>query len=183
MPLDQLGTTQECATRGSFKTAYWAKCDEIDWEAMAASAPSFDPATEVILAYIMVNSAVFTKIESEKKSSQYNFQYTRANDFYTLAINLLFEGKSAARRLTIKEAILECCIILHIFDNNGLERVVGMEWVGGTFTLPVERLKIDVHDDISGLFGGTIPSDALTLAGEGLFAPLYATVGEANIPV
>ena len=180
--LDEIATDSACQKRGSFNRAAWAKFSDIDWDAIAASAAHWTAATEVLLDYIMVGPAVFNPIESEKKLSEYNFTYTSDNDFYELLILIQFEGKSASRRLSLQKAISCCDIIFHIFDNNGMERVVGVEWDGTSLVKPLDSLVIGRHLDTSGNFTGSKPRDEVDLTGESLSAPLFATVGYGAMP-
>lgn len=173
----------DCNTRGGLSTAYWAKESDIDWVAMAADALQFDHATQTIKDYTMVGSTKFTQIQFNRKGGSYNFTYTSDTQSYAQLIPMIFEGKTNANKLAIQNAISCCKVILHLFDNNGLERVVGIEWNGTKFTTQVLKLKIVRHLDASGTLAGEKAREELDLGGESAYAPLYATVGEANMPV
>ena len=183
--LEDILTGAGCKKRGALSVAYWTKCEGVDWAAIAASGVHWDATTELILDYIMVGGAVFKKLSFKKKLATYDFTFTSESDLYEILIAMTFEGKDAARRLALQKALACCCVVMHLFDNNGLERVVGMEYNSGgvTFDPEVTELEITRHLDTSGDFEGSVPRDELDVGGESLCAPLFATVTEANIPV
>jgi len=181
--LADISTSDECNIRGGLKTVYWALYSDIDWEDMAADPLQFDTATQEILGYTMVGGAVFNKLTFERKQGLYDFTYTEDTGVYEQVVTMIFEGKSVTLRNALVSTIGCCKIILHIFDNNCLERVVGVEWDGVTFEPQVKTLRITRHLDSSGEFGTAPARDELDIGGESLFAPIYAQVGETNIPV
>lgn len=181
--LGALSEPDECNARGGLSSAYWAKASDIDWTAMAASATNFNPTTQTILDYIMVGSAVFKPIQFNRKGGTYNFTWTQETQSYEQLIPFIFEGKTNTNRLAIQNAVSCCKIILHLFDNNGLERVIGIEWNGYKFVSQVVNLRVVRHLDASGNLSGEKGREELDLGGESTFPPLYATVGETNIPV
>lgn len=181
--LGDISTSDECKTRGGLQTVYWANYKEIDWDAMATSAVNFDPVTENILSYAMVGGATFSKLTFERKQGFYDFTFTEDADVYDQLITMIFEGKSAVNSLAFKKAIGCCKIVLHIIDNNCIERVVGVEWNGTSFQPQARTLRIVRHLDSSGQLGSSKSRDEIDLGGESLSPPLYATVTEANVPV
>lgn len=181
--LDAIEEPDECNTRGGLASAYWAKQSDIDWETMASDPLLFDPATQKILGYSMVGAATFTQVQFNRKGGTYNFTWTSETQSYQQLIPLLFEGKSNANRLAIQNAVSCCKVVLHLFDNNGLERVVGIEWNGSKFITQVVNLKVVRHLDASGNLSGEKGRDELDLGGESAYAPLFAEVTEANIPL
>lgn len=181
--LTDMSTSSDCKIRGGIKVAYWAQYDEIDWVAMAASALHFNTTTQVILDYIMVGAAVFKKLEFERKQGKYSFIFTEDDDAYIQTITMIFEGKSATLRNAFASSISCCKIILHVFDNNCLERVIGVEWDGDAFNVQLKTLRFGRHADESGESGDSKARDEMDLVGESTVPPLFATVGEANIPV
>lgn len=181
--LDAISEPDDCNTRGGLSSAYWVKASDIDWNAMESDPTSFDPTEQKILGYIMVGAAVFTPIKFNRKGGSYSFTWTDETQSYEQLIPMIFEGKDSANRVAIQNAISCCKIILHLFDNNGLERVVGIEWNGSKFVPQVRNLRVVRHLDASGNLSGEKGREELDLGGESTFAPLYAEVGEANMPV
>lgn len=181
--LGALGEPDDCGLKSGLSSAYWAKYSEIDWAAMVADADLFTPATHIIKEYAMVGAAVFKKIDFNRKGGNYSFTWTEESQAYAQLIPFIFEGKSNANRLALTKAISCCKIVLHLFDNNGLERVVGVEYNGTVFNPQVTNLKIVRHLDASGSIGGDKSRDEIDLGGESTYTPLFATVTEALIPV
>lgn len=181
--LNDIAYDTSCSIKGGLKTVYWARYSEIDWVAMAASATNFDTTNQKILSYIMLGGAKFKKLTFDRKLSFYNFTFTSDADLYALLVTIIFEGKSSSNRNAFTKAIGCCDIVLHIFDNNCLERVAGVEWNGTSFEPQIKKLQIVRHLDASGQFGTDKGRDELDLGGESLTAPLFADVTEPNIPV
>lgn len=181
--LEELSTTSECKNRGGMRVAYWVSSDQVDWATIVADALQWDTATEILLDYTMLLSATFTKVTFERKTAFYDFTFTTDEDLYQVLITFIFEGKNAARRLSLQKALNCCSIVFHLFDNNGLERVVGIEFDGTNLSDPISRLKVGRHLDSSGTFGDSKARDEVDLVAEHLCAPMFATVTEAQIPV
>lgn len=181
--LGAISSSDDCNIRGGIKTAYWALYNEINWASMAVSGSNFDTSTQLIKDYIMVSTAKFKKLSFERKQGAYNFTYTKDSDVYTQLVTLIFEGKDNTVKNALTKAIGCCKIVFHIFDNNCIERILGVEWNGTTFDPQVVPLSITRHLDTSGEFGSSKARDEIDLGGESLMAPLYGTVGESNIPV
>ena len=181
--LDDIETSNECKTRGGLSIVYWANYDDIDWETMAGNPANFDPVTCTVLAYVMNGAAVFKKLTFERKQGFYDFTFTEDADVYEILVTMIFEGKSAVNSKAFRNAIGCCKIVLHIIDNNCIERVVGVEWNGTGFTQQAKTLRIVRHLDSSGQLGSSKARDEVDIGGESLYPPLYATVTEANIPV
>lgn len=181
--LTDITSSDDCNIRGGLKTVYWARYSEIDWAAIVASPTHWDGANQTLLQYIMVNSATFKKLTFERKQGSYDCTYTEDTDVYEIVVTMVFEGKSAAIRNAFAKAVGCCKIVLHIFDNNCLERVIGVEWDGNTFEPQVKTLRVTRHLDSSGSFGDSKARDELDLGGESLTPPIFATVEETNIPV
>lgn len=172
-----------CGNKGGIAAAYWAKYSDIDWTAMAANVLNWNLATLTILDYIMVAAATFKKLEFDVKQSFYNFTFTEDTDVYTQVITAVFEGKSNAQTTVFRQALSCCNLVIHIFDLNGLERVVGVEWTGTAFTKQLKTVRIVRHLDASGQQGQARSRDEIDLGGESLRPPLYATVTQSGIPV
>lgn len=157
-----------CGNKGGIASAYWAKYTDIDWTAMAGNALNFNPTTLTILDYIMVAAATFKKLEFDIKQSFYNFTFTEDTDVYTQVITTVYEGKSNAQTTVFRKSLACCNIVLHIFDLNGLERVVGVEWDGSAFVKQLKTLRMVRHLDASGQQGQARARDEMDLGGESL---------------
>ena len=119
----------------------------------------------------------------DKKQAFYDFNFSDDADVYEQIITIIFEGKSKANRNAFCRAIQACKLVLHIIDSNCLERVVGVEWNGTVFDVQTTGLKIGAHRDSSGQRGSSKARDEIDFIGESDCPPLFAEVGEANIPV
>lgn len=181
--LDTITNPASCNDRGGIRAIYWTEYDNIDWDTMAVTALQFDTANQEILDYAMVGGAVFNKVEFERKNAFYDFTYTRDQDFYELLITLMFKGKDRDRRNSLQSAIACCNIVVHIFGNAGEQRVVGVDWNGESFSTIVEQLAVTRHLDSGGQLGTSRGRDELDLGGQSFFAPLWASVAEADIPL
>lgn len=181
--IDDITSSDDCNLRGGLKTAYWGQYSDVDWEAMAADPTAFDPDTQCVQSYIMNAGATFKKLTFDRKQGFYDFTYTSDTDLYEQVITMIFEGKSKENRNAFCKAVGCCKIILHLFDNNCQERIVGVEWDGVSFEPQVTSLRIGRHLDSSGQFGSTKARDEIDFTGESICTPLFAEVGQAAIPV
>lgn len=181
--LDQILNPTTCNDRGGIRAAYWFKTTDVDWSAMAADPLQFDPATETILDYTMIGGAIMHKLTFERKEAFYEFTYTRDTDVYTILITMFFKAKDAARRYALQRAIACCNLGIHIYTNDGTQRVVAQDWNGDAFDDLLTGLYVTRHLDASGQLGTSKARDELDLGGEAFFAPLFADVLEADLPL
>ncbi len=185
--LSDIAYDSSCSIKGGLRTVYWARYSDIDWPAILAphappALPTFDVPTQTVLGYIMIGNAKFNKLTFDRKSSFYNFTFTSDAELYSILMTIIFEGKSAANRQAFTNAVSCCDIVAHIFDNNCKERIIGVEYNGTSFEPQITKLRITRHLDSSGQFGTDKARDELDLGGESLTTPLFANVGELNIP-
>ena len=134
--LNAITTTENCNASGGLKSAYWVKSSDVDLAGMSTDPLAFDQPTEQVLLWTMLGGAVFTKLTFERKQGFYDFTFTEDTDVYEQLITLIFEGKSNANRLAFCAALSCCQIILHTFDNDCNERVIGIEWDGTLLQMP-----------------------------------------------
>lgn len=179
--LADLTTGSGCANKGGIKVAYWTLYSYVDWAATLADAtPLFDQTTQTISGFTMVATNVWNKISFKRKGSFYTQSYTEDNQFYDTQITNIFEGKGATLRNALTSAINCCNIVYYLIDNNGNERLFGVDWDGVAFNPLVEPMKIRQHDDNSGDFGGDSPSDVVIFGGESETPALYGDITQAT---
>lgn len=181
--LDEILNPATCNDRGGIRALYWFEADKVDWDAMAADPLQFDPATQTVLGYTMIGGATMNKLTFERKEAFYDFTFTRDADIYELLITLMFKAKDVARRNSLQSAIACCDVGLHIYTNDGTQRVVGIDWNGEMFDSIPEKLAVTRHLDSSGQLGSSRARDELDLGGESFFAPLFADVEESALPL
>lgn len=181
--LDAITDPSSCNDRGGIKSLYWTEYENVDWDTMLTDDTKFDTDNQEILDYTMVSSAVFSKVEFERKAAFYDFTYTRDQDFYQLLVTLQFKGKDRARRNSLQSAINCCAIVLHVYGNAGEQRVIGVDYNGEVFDPILEKLAVTRHLDSGGQLGTSRGRDELDLGGESFYAPLWASVDEADIPL
>lgn len=181
--LDDITTATDCSDKAGIRVLYWAEYSDIDWVTMAGDPADFDTTTRTILDYAMIGGAVFNKVEFERKQAFYDFTYTEDGDEVALLISMLFKGKDNARKNSLDEAVRACNIVAHVFDENGKERVVGVDWDGVTFKPIIDYLSVGRILDSSGQRGSSKARDEMDLTGAADFLPLFSTVGESSIPV
>lgn len=181
--LDTIANPAVCNNRGGFRKAYWFEADKVDWAAMFADPLQFDTTTHDILGYTMIGGAVMYPLTFEPKSAFYDFTYTADTDVYTILVQMIFKAKESDRRKKLQEAIACCNVGLHIYANDGTQRVIAQDFDGNGFIDMLESLQITRHLDSSGQLGSSKSRDELDLGGEGFFAPLFAQVDEANLPL
>lgn len=143
----------------------------------------FTPATQTILEFEMNVAGTWKRIDFEKKAGQYTSTFTEDADTYANLISMTFDGKDNPRKLAITQAIQCCDIVALVFGNNGEQRVFGVDYNGDRFDTIVSRLRVGRHLDASGLLGTDKARDEIDLTGESLFAPLFANVVEASLPL
>lgn len=177
--LEQAG----CNFRGGIRRLYWTESANIDWAAMLADPLQFDPTNQQILGYTMIGGAVFNKLEFERKDAFYDFTYTEESGVWTLNIPMIFRGKNLTQRNTLNLATLCCDIVAHIYDNSGIQRVVGIDYDGEVFDPIVSKLKVTRVLDSSGQLGQSDARDEMDLGGESFYSPLFANVPLADIPL
>ena len=181
--LDAISTATDCSDNPGIRSLFWTEYDNIDWAAMAVDVADFDTANRLILDYTMVGGAVFERVDFERKTAYYTNTRTADTDVVSLLIAMTFKGKDNARKNSLDHAARSCNIVAHIFDENGKERVFGVDWDGVSFKRIVDFMTPGRILDDSGTRGSSKARDELDLTGEADFLPLFATVGEANIPV
>ena len=181
--LDNIQKIANCADRGGYRKLYWFRPSEVDWATMLADPLLFDPATHTILDYAMIGGAVFTEVEFEPKSSFYDFTFTKETDVYSLLVSWIHKGKDPVRRLALQKAINCCDIGVHIYANDGSQRVIAQDYNGETMVDLLDPLAVGRHLDSSGQLGSSRSRDEIDLTGEAFYAPLFATVAEADLPL
>lgn len=181
--LDEILNPAVCNDRGGIREAYWFNVDDVDWDDMAGDALKFDTTNQRILGYTMIGGATMNKLSFERKEAFYDFTYTADTDVYTLLITMLFKAKDEARRNSLQSAIACCNVGIHIYSNDGTQRVVGIDWNGDTFDGILEQLRVSRHLDSSGQLGSSRARDEMDLGGESFFAPLFAQVPVASLPL
>ena len=180
--LDQISTATDCVDKGGIRVLYWTEYSNVDWATMVGDATKFDATNNLILDYVMLNSSTFNKIEFERKQAFYDFTYTEDADVVALLVSLMFKGKNNARKNSLDKAIRSCSIIAHIYDENGKQRVIGVDYNGVEFSRIPEYLSVGRVLDSSGQRGSSRARDEMDLTGEADFLPLFATVTETDIP-
>lgn len=181
--LEAIQNPAVCNDRGGIRKAYWFEFDKVDWDTMLADPLQFDTATHQILGYTMIGGAIFYELTFQRKSAFYDFTYTSEDDLYTILVQWIFKAKDNARRLALQQAISCCNLGLHIYSNDGTQRVIGPDYNGEVIDEMLEPLRVSRHLDSSGQLGTSKGRDELDLGGESFFAPLFADVAEADLPL
>lgn len=175
-----LTTGTSCNLKGGIKTAYWTLRANVDFNAMAGDALQFDQPNETILAYTMLNSEKWHKIDALPKSSTYSAEYTDDNGFYENLLTFVFEGKGAAFRNAMCKAIKACKVLVQIYDYNCESRLFGIDWDGSSFNNPIDTFKIIRHADLGGTLGGDNAKDEVDIGGETECPPLYVNIDKTT---
>lgn len=170
-------TGTECNTRGGLRCAYYARREDIDWDATAAN---YDPATNLVSGFVMLGGATFKRLEFNRKVGSYTATYTRDNGYYEVNINLLFDGKSATRSKAICDSLNCCDLVMVLFDNNCQGRLIGVDWDGTAFDAPVEGLHISDDEDNYGAFGGDVPQDSITFSTDQICRPVHIDIDKTD---
>lgn len=181
--LDEILDSGVCNERGGIRVAYWTEYNGVDWDTMLGDNTKFNATTGIILGYTMLGGAVFNKVDSLRKEARYQAEFTSDTDLYTTAVNFRFRGKSNTRKNSLQNAITCCAIVLHIYSNDGTQRVIGVDWNGATFNPYLEPLRISRHLDAGGQLSTSKAGDELDLSAESYNAPVFADVDEADLPL
>jgi len=181
--LEEILNPLSCNGRGGIAQIAWFDIGAVDWAAMAAAVNQFDVANQTILGYTMIGGATMNKVTFERKSAYYEFVYTDDSGVYSLLTTFNFRGKQADRRNKLTSALQCCNVGLHIYGNSGEQRVVGIDWNGEEFLNLLEQQRILRHLDGGGQLGTSVARDELDLGGESFYAPLFANVPIANLPL
>lgn len=181
--LQAITTATNCNLRGGIRAVYVAQYGDVDWATMLGDNTKWDTATNTIKGYTMVGAATFKKLTFERTSALLDVTYTRDADVFEILLTVIFNGKENARKLAL-ENMLQCCsLVAHVFYNTGVERVLGVEFNGSTFAEQIQPLRVTRYLDSAGQLGQGVARDEIDLGGQSFYAPLFATVTEANMPV
>lgn len=151
--LDDISTNDSCSGQGGLLTVFWIDQSDIDWDAMT-NVLNWDDANYEVLNWIMLGGASWNEITFQRKNGRLDALYTLDNGFYEVSLlNLILNGHTAARTLTLGQAIPCCGIIAQVHDNNSFARVIGKEFIDGAWIDPLDPLRIDRHLDTHGAFG------------------------------
>ena len=181
--LEEILNPDTCNDRGGIFEIYWTEYNNIDWATMLADPLQFDPTNQQILDYEMVGGATFNRLTFQRKEAYYEFTYTGEQDFYQILVTMALKGKDRDRRNKLMSAIQCCNVYLHIYENNGGQRAVGVDYNGEVFRDLLDTLHISRHLDAGGQLGTSKGRDEVDFGGEAFFAPLFANVPVANIPL
>jgi len=173
----------DCSDRGGIRAAYWTERGNVDLDTMLGDPLLFEPTNQTILNYAMVGGATFNRLEFEPEDSFYEFTYTEDVDMYEILVTMLFRGKNVGRRNVLAQALLCCDLFIHIFDYLGNQRVIGTDYNGVVFNRMPRRLRIGRHLDASGQLSQSKARDELDFTGRSFYAPMFAEVDEASIPL
>lgn len=177
--LNEIKTNTLCADLGGLLTVFWIDETEIDWDAMALPA-NFDDSTYTVLNWILQGGASgFKELTFERRNGRLDALYTADNGFYEVSLlNLLFKGHSAAKTYDLNAAVGCCGIVAQVFDNNGLSRVIGKEFISGGWVDPIDKCRISRHLDTTGGFGAADDKsrDEFDITGSHTYAPAYSSV-------
>lgn len=148
-----IATSTSCNDKPGIVTVFATTFADVDWTAMALAA-NYDDATHTVTTWVMSGAGAWSEFTFEKKPSQLIGTYTSANGYYEVQLlNLLFNGKTAARSVIIGNLLACCNVVLQIHDSNGLARVVGAEYVEGAWTPSLKSGRVTRHLDTTGAFG------------------------------
>lgn len=172
-----------CNDRGGIRKAFWFEYDKVDWETMIGDPLQFDTTNHQVLGYTMLGGAVMEPLTFLRKSAFFDFTYEREADVYTILVQWVFKAKDINRRLAIQKAIACCNLGLHIYCNDGTQRVIGPDYNGVEVDEMLEGLAVARHLDSSGQLGTSRARDEMDLGGESFYAPLFADVAEGDIPL
>ena len=181
--LDEILKPDNCNDRGGIRAAYWFNSSDVDWDSMIAEPTDFDTTNHIILDYVMLNSATMNKINFEAKSGFFDFTYTSDADVYEILVQFMFRGSDNARELSFQKAIACCNIGLHLYLNDGTQRVVCQDYNGTTIQDQLEPLRVGRHLTSSGQLGTSKSREEIDLVGQSFFRPLFATVAESALPL
>ena len=115
---------------------------------------NWDDANYSILNWVFTGGGTFGEVTFQRKNGRLDALYTRENGFYEVSLlNMLLLGHDKARTVDLGRAISCCGIVAQIFDNNGMARVVGKEFIDGAWVDPLDNCTLGRHLDTSGQFG------------------------------
>lgn len=172
-----------CNDRGGIREAYWFEYDKVDWDAMVADPLQFDVSNHQVLGYTMIGGATMSPLTFIRKSAYYEFTYEREADVYSILVQWIFKAKENSRRVSLQKAIACCNLGLHLYMNDNTQRVIGPDFNGESIEEMVEGLAVGRHLDASGQMGTSRARDEMDLIGESFYAPLFADVPKANLPL
>ena len=142
--LEDILTDQVCASKGGLLTVFWTDLSNVDWEAMAQTG-NYDPATRTVKSWAMLGGS-WGELQFEALNGRLDALYTDDNGYYEVSLlNMLFEGKTKERTISIARAISCCGLLLQVHDNNDQARVFGKEPINGSWFNPLVKAKISRH--------------------------------------
>ena len=172
---------------------YVAKYKDIDWSSMKDDPTKFDKANQEIKEFVMVSDSVggvatprkFVRFEPYQKDSIAKSTFALPDSVWSHLITLSFMGKSNMVKNIIQKMLKLCGFILVTFSDKCTSRTFGVDYNPDRDTFrPCEMpLRISRVEDDNGKRGSDNSSkDDFDITGKGLFAPLYNTIDEANMP-
>lgn len=180
--LEGFGFDEKCDPLKGPRTKFVAKRSDIDFAAMLADPTAFDKENGVILRYILKPGVVgFVEVEFDRESATWDATRTSDNGFYEILETIVLEGQSVERTRKIRNMVANCDLVVHSIMASKIERVTGVEFDGEVFDRPFRKNRVVRHQDNAGTAGGDNARDELDFGGRMQYAPLYASVGVADM--
>ena len=179
--LEGLTTSDKCSKKKGVKAAYAASGSLIDWAFMQNDGTYFDQTTQQILKYKYLPGGGHVKMDFDRKSGIFNSTYTRDTGYFDTIFQMVMLGKDRVRTNAIKQYIVNCDLALHLYMNDGTQRVLGIDWDGEAFDKPILKFEVDRVLDTHGELEGDDPRDEIDFGGQLLYPALYANVPRAEL--
>jgi hypothetical protein len=146
-------TSLDCSEKAGLIYVYATLDSSVNWATMAGSG-YYDTATNTILDWALNPGENFYRFTFERKSGRLDILYTQDTNLYEIQLNeLIYKGKTAARTLTLAQLASCCGIILSVHANNETARVIGKEFIAGSWTDPLDRSEVSRYLDTTGAYG------------------------------
>lgn len=179
--LEGINSPANCTDKKGVRRAFFAQRSLIDWDAMLADPLKFSESDEQILGYTYLAGGKHVEIEYERRSGQFDATYTGDQGYYEVLFQFIMEGKDRTRTNALKRLAACCDLTVHVYLSDGSQRVIGIDYDGTIFDIPLSRFRVERHLDSAGAFDGDPARDEVDIQGQQEFAPLYANVPVADM--
>lgn len=151
--VSDISNSTTCQDRGGLLVVFATLDSSVDWSAMALSA-NYTSATNTIIDWAMFAGQYWAKFVFNRKTGRLDSTYTNETGYYDVQLlDVAFKGKTSARTISLGKLIGCCGLILQVFDNNNVSRVIGKEFVSGSWVNAISRGRVSRHLDTTGTFG------------------------------
>lgn len=178
--IKSISTSTDCNQRAGIKRLYLGLYNSFNWVAIAAALDAESALNTWDPSWYDSGLSTLTEWSFERQGAFYRQSFTDDTDQYEQLVTIILNGKNSARVDALRKAVLCCQMAGFVFYNSGPGRLIGVDYDGDIFDLPIEALHISRHDDDSGTIGDTLARDEVDLGGSTFNTSLWVDAAVQN---